>query len=227
MIMNGIVSQSNFLPWRGYFASARKVETVVFYDSQQFTRRDWRNRNILYNDLDFKWLTLPLNNSGNYSTPINRMQVADEYSIELVLNKIRGLYSKHSHQDGYKFLIDLLMECRQLKLLSEINCLTTTKIAEYLDIDCKFTSDSGLNPKPSKNQKIIQECKYFGITKYFTGPSALEYLVFSEFLNDGIAVEVINFSKLPKVQIAKEPSIAHWLITKTRKETIELTTFDS
>ncbi len=38
-----VITQSNYVPWRGYFDQIRQADLFVLYDSVQFTRRDWRN----------------------------------------------------------------------------------------------------------------------------------------------------------------------------------------
>ena len=39
-----VITQSNYIPWRGYFDLLRSADEVVLLDSVQYTRRDWRNR---------------------------------------------------------------------------------------------------------------------------------------------------------------------------------------
>ena len=39
------ILQSNYIPWKGYFDLIGSVDTFVFYDEMQYTKRDWRNRN--------------------------------------------------------------------------------------------------------------------------------------------------------------------------------------
>ena len=39
------ISQSNYVPWTGYFDLINSVDEFVFYVDMQFTRRDGRNRN--------------------------------------------------------------------------------------------------------------------------------------------------------------------------------------
>ena len=41
------ISQSNYIPWKGYFDFINSVDEFVLYDDVQFTRRDWRNRNLI------------------------------------------------------------------------------------------------------------------------------------------------------------------------------------
>ena len=45
------ISQSNYLPWKGYFDLIQHVDEFIFFDEVQFTRRDWRNRNIIRKSL--------------------------------------------------------------------------------------------------------------------------------------------------------------------------------
>ena len=58
-----------------------------------------------------------------------------------------------------------------------------------------------------------------------SGPSAKSYLEVAKFEESKIFVDFIDFNKLPRVEVIKEPSILHWLLTQTKEECIELTTF--
>ena len=40
-----IITQSNYIPWKGFFDSMSAVDELMLYDDMQYTRRDWRNRN--------------------------------------------------------------------------------------------------------------------------------------------------------------------------------------
>ena len=39
------ILQSNYIPWKGYFDLIRSVDEFILYDTAQFTKNDWRNRN--------------------------------------------------------------------------------------------------------------------------------------------------------------------------------------
>jgi len=225
-LVRGIISQSNFLPWRGYFASLREASNLIFYDSQQFTKQDWRNRNILLEDSASSWLTLPVLTSGKFPSPINEIYLSGDQAVTKVVNKIRATYYDQKNNPGYKFLIDLMLESSQFNKLSEINVFTTKKISEYLEIECNYELDDNLVIAGEKNEKLIQVCKHFNIDKYMSGAAALEYLNFEEFRRNGIEVEIIDYARLPKSPRVENPSIAHWLATSTREECIALTKFN-
>ena len=41
------ILQSNYIPWKGYFDIIARVDEFILYDEMQFTKNDWRNRNII------------------------------------------------------------------------------------------------------------------------------------------------------------------------------------
>ena len=86
------ISQSNYVPWKGYFDLINYVDVFVFFDEAQFTRRDWRNRNKVICNNEFKWLTIPLKNKGNYFRKIYEMEVKNQDWIKDHLNKIGSYY---------------------------------------------------------------------------------------------------------------------------------------
>lgn len=223
--MRGVVSQSNFLPWRGYFANLREAEVLVFYDTQQFTRRDWRNRNLLISNNSPIWVTLPVKTSGEYYTPISEINLASDFAALSVIEKVRGVYGKFSKTDGYALILDLLTDCKKFTLLTDVNQFLTREIAEYLNIDTNFEVDNESPLGGDKNQKLIEVCVAYGISHYISGPSANSYLDATIFTTNGISIEFANFQKLPSVEIELEPSIAHWIITMSRDDCIQLSTF--
>jgi len=61
-----IITQSNYIPWKGYFDSIALVDTFILYDDMQYTRRDWRNRNLIKTSQGLKWLTIPVEVKGKF-----------------------------------------------------------------------------------------------------------------------------------------------------------------
>ena len=45
--MKVLITQSNYIPWIGYFDLIRSVDIFIIYDAMQYTKNDWRNRNLL------------------------------------------------------------------------------------------------------------------------------------------------------------------------------------
>lgn len=223
----GIITQSNFLPWRGYFAGLRHSTQLVMYDSQQFTRRDWRNRNLIAGEAGQTWLTIPIKSSGNYFSSINRIEVFDYSAIDSIIRRFRNNYRLFSKTEGFKFVEQILSECSHLKNLSEINLSLTKAIAQYLDIQLEISTDEDLDLTGDKNDKLIQICKHFNIDVYLTGPSAKNYIDEAKFNANKILVDYLDYSSLCRNDLGWEPSIIHWITTKEFDEVIKLTSFEA
>ena len=54
------IVQSNYIPWKGYFDLINLVDEFILFDDMQYTRRDWRNRNIIKTFNGLLWLTIPV-----------------------------------------------------------------------------------------------------------------------------------------------------------------------
>lgn len=60
------ISQSNYIPWKGYFDMTAYVDEFVLYDDVQYTRRDRRNRNKIKTPVGLSWLTVPVQVKGKF-----------------------------------------------------------------------------------------------------------------------------------------------------------------
>ena len=54
------ILQSNYIPWRGYFDLINYVDEFIIYDDVQYTKRDWRNRNLIKTPQGTIWLNIPI-----------------------------------------------------------------------------------------------------------------------------------------------------------------------
>ena len=73
-----IITQSNYIPWKGYFDSINQVDIFVIYDDMQYTKRDWRNRNYIKTPQGLKWLSIPVEVSGKFHQKINETLISDK-----------------------------------------------------------------------------------------------------------------------------------------------------
>ena len=54
------ILQSNYLPWKGYFDIIGSVDEFIVYDRAQYTKNDWRNRNLIKTPQGPSWLSIPV-----------------------------------------------------------------------------------------------------------------------------------------------------------------------
>ena len=71
-----LITQSNYIPWKGYFDAINLVDEIVLYDDMQYTKRDWRNRNRIKTAQGVQWLTIPVEVKGKYFQKIKDTKVS-------------------------------------------------------------------------------------------------------------------------------------------------------
>ena len=96
-----IITQSNYIPWKGYFTTMRKATHIVMYDDMQYTKRDWRNRNKIITPSGSKWLSIPVKVKGKYHQKINETVVSEANWNEKHWNMIYQNYKKSEYFDKY------------------------------------------------------------------------------------------------------------------------------
>ena len=69
------ILQSNYLPWRGYFDLIQQADVLVVYDDVQYTKHDWRNRNLIKTAQGTRWITVPVVFSLDAATTIDETPI--------------------------------------------------------------------------------------------------------------------------------------------------------
>lgn len=182
----GII-QSNYLPWRGYFDFIREVDTFVFLDDVQYTRRDWRNRNTIKTERGKTWLTVPVIDKFGKSliceTRINgRTDWVGEHC-----EKLRLAYRKTPFFDRYySELCELIAS--DYDTISELNQALCKWLALQLGISTPMMNSVDMGIEGRKSEKLLGIVAEQEGTRYLSGPSAKDYLDLDLFRNAGVEV---------------------------------------
>ena len=192
------VVQSNYIPWKGYFDLINRVDEFVLFDDVQYTRRDWRNRNVIKTPSGLKWLTIPVEVKGKYTQLIRETRIADpgwgkQHWTSLVHNYSRAKYFKQ-----YRELFEpLYLESTQVSL-SLSNRAFIEAICSVLGIKTRLTW-SWEHPLPEgKNERLVAICKSVNAGTYVSGPSAKGYLDEKLLVSEGIKVEWMSYDGYPE-----------------------------
>ena len=115
------ISQSNYIPWKGYFDNIALVDEFVLYDEMQYTKRDWRNRNKLKTNQGLKWLTIPVEVKGKYYQKINETRISDRNWNVKHLNFLKHNYSRSKcYHEVIDFIEKLYLSAIQ-DTISQVN----------------------------------------------------------------------------------------------------------
>lgn len=212
-----IITQSNYVPWRGWFAMIRRADVLVFLEDVQYTRRDWRNRNLIEVADKAKWLTIPVKSSGRYLELLDSMQVSDPNWHQVHLSALKHAYSKSDpFESVFPILADAYQGVASETYLSAINRALLHEIFRLLGISVVTQTSHGLAPGLSGSDRILGICRELRASTYITGPAARSYMDVDAFAGAGINIEWINYGLLPPCLPSEstEYSILHLMLKR-------------
>ena len=194
-----VILQSNYIPWKGYFDLLHEADEFILYDTMQYTRRDWRNRNQIKTPQGVKWLSIPVETKGKYLDPINQIEVANDHWAEEHWNSIKSSYSKAPCFSEVSPAIEAMYTRMSTeRRLSLINRECIQSIADMLGINTRITWASDYPAFEGKTARLVSLCKASSATKYISGPAAKDYIEPSLFENAGIELTFKDYSGYPE-----------------------------
>lgn len=194
------VVQSCYLPWKGYFDLIAAVDEFILYDSAQFTRRDWRNRNRIKTAQGLCWLTIPLQQKGQYAARICDMRTSDPRWAARHLATIRHHYAAAPYFAAHADWIAALYATLDTPWLSEINAHFLRALCARLGITTPINSclDYTLPAEQDATERLLALCRQAGATRYLSGPAARAYLRAESFAAAGIDLRYMDYTGYPE-----------------------------
>jgi hypothetical protein len=205
MSLTTVVLQSNYLPWIGYFDLISSADLCIFYDDVQFTKNDWRNRNVIKTKNGPTWLTIPVGQS--IRRMINEVQIIDNSWQLQHRNKILLTYGNFNNNRNFlSELINFLYERNSWKSLSLLNQSSIVKIStEFLDINTKFDSSSRFELEGKGEERLLNLLELSGATEYLSGPAGKNYLTADNFKKRGIKLKFFEYPNYPTYNQIYQP----------------------
>ncbi|MBL8007058.1 MAG: WbqC family protein [Ignavibacteria bacterium] len=193
-----IITQSNYIPWKGYFDSINMTDEFIIYDDMQYTKRDWRNRNQIKTREGLKWLTIPVEVRGKYLQKINETKISDPGWGKNHWNSIVHNYSKSEFFRKYSEIFESIYLNNTEEFLSKVNLKFIEAVCEILGINSTFIWSSEFTLLEDRNERLIDICKQRGATDYYSGPAAKAYMDLSMFEKEKINVHWFDYSGYPE-----------------------------
>jgi hypothetical protein len=192
------ISQSNYIPWKGYFDLINSVDEFILFDDMQYTRRDWRNRNRIKTPQETCWLTIPVQVKGKYLQKICETSVSDPSWAQNHWKRIRQCYARARHFGDYREVLEeLYLGCHETSL-SLINYRFLVVVCGLLGIRTKLTWAAQYAISEGRTERLVALCKQAGARSYVSGPSARDYIRPELFAQEGIELAYANYSGYPE-----------------------------
>jgi hypothetical protein len=194
------VSQSNYIPWIGYFELISSVNEFVFLDNVQYTNRDWRNRNQIKTPQGKLWLSLEVKVDKQNSL-VQDAIIANVDEKLKHLETIRRNYRRSRYFDEVFPQIKEIYESYEGNSLSGFNRHLIESFAKNLGIETRFHNAADFPHATDASMRILEICKSLNASVYISGPSAREYLDTNLFKSHKIEVEWFDYAHIPYEQL--------------------------
>lgn len=192
------ILQSNYIPWKGYFDIIHDVDTFVFYDDVQFTRRDWRNRNKIKTPKGADWVTVPVV-KGPRDQLIHQVEIQQTDWQQTHWRLIQQHYSRAPYFELYRDFFEELYLQKQWTNLSDFNHHVIKQISrQILGLQTRFVDDRAFAATERKHLRLLQICKALDADCYLSGPAAKDYIDEKQFEDAGVTLEWKSYHGYPE-----------------------------
>ena len=199
------ISQSNYIPWKGYFDLINTVDEFILLDDVQYTRRDWRNRNRIKTPQGPKWLSVPVEVKGKYDQRIDETMIADPSWPASHFGSLLQNYRDAPFWSTYGDELRALYDASGAERLSDVNRRFIEAICRWLEIDTPISWSTDHAAETGANERLLALCKAVGATEYISGPAARSYLDEQLFADAGVAVAWMDYGGYPEYEQPHPP----------------------
>lgn len=193
------VVQSNYIPWKGYFDMIAAVDEFILYDDMQYTRRDWRNRNLIKTPQGTQWLTVPVRVKGKYHQAIRDTELdggdwAGDHWKALAQN-----YRRAPHfAEVAAWLEPIYASAQSFDHLSAVNRRLIEAVCAYVGIGTRITNSWDYDLPEGKTERLASLCAQAGGDEYISGPAARDYVDEKIFSDLGIKLTWFDYDDYPE-----------------------------
>lgn len=193
------IIQSNYIPWKGYFDAINMADVFVVYDEVQYTKNDWRNRNVIKTPTGQAWLTIPVRQLS-LQQKISETEIATHNWNVKHWNSLKANYAKAAYFKEFEDYFQSIYLDVQSNKLSEVNLTFIKTINKILGIETEIIDSVELEAKGDKNERLVDMILKLNGNHYISGQAAQSYLDVALFQQHGIAVEWLDYSAYPEYQ---------------------------
>ena len=207
------INQPYFLPYLGYFSLINLVDEFILFDTVQFIRHGWIERNrILKPGFGWQYVSVPLIKAKR-ETIIKDMLINNEIAWQNKL--IAQLVHYKKKAPYYNIVIDLLSSViyEKFESIVDIDNKLLNEICNYLEIDTPISifseNNSNINSVEASDEWALKICLAYEADQYINLPGGRDFFNKEKYENLGIKLNFIQMKDI--VYSQKRDSFEPWL----------------
>jgi hypothetical protein len=165
----------------------------VFYDDVQYTKNDWRNRNLVKSANGPVWITVPVLHAGRASQRILDAQIDPRAPWARSHRRtIEQSYARAPHLGAVLALLDEIY-AQPWERLSDLNQFAIRRICDAIGIRSELRDSTEFPACDDRTGRLVEICRRLGATEYVSGPAGANYLDLGLFDAAGIEVRFVEY----------------------------------
>lgn len=197
MVKKIAILQSNYIPWKGYFDMIAAVDEFILYDDMQFTKNDWRNRNLIKTPQGIKWISIPV--GQDIERRIRDVELPPAWQPKH-WKMLQSNYRRSPFFDEVAQWLEPLYMVEDHIGLSQMNRKFIEAICKYIGIETRITNcwEYMIAGDRTRTARLVDLCQEAGATHYLSGPAAKSYIKTELFAEARIALEWFDYAGFPE-----------------------------
>jgi len=191
------IMQPYFFPYLGYFALIKHADQFILFDTPQFIRHGWIERNqILKQDGTPLYIKVPLKKHSR-DTTINNIEInnSENWKVKILAQLVP--YKKKAPY--YKEVIELLEKIFSLETESivEFNFFSLKEICNYINIETpiKIWSEMGvsIDEVNAPDEWALNICKALKANIYYNPTGGMSFFDVDKYKRDGVELSFLEY----------------------------------
>ncbi|MBI5321115.1 WbqC family protein [Bradyrhizobium sp.] len=192
------IIQSCYVPWKGFFDLIGRCDEYVIYDSAQYSKGHWHNRNRIKTAQGLAWLTIPVITAGHFKRPIREIKVQKPWA-DKHWNIVELAYRRAPYFEQVAPIVkDWYERASTHDYLTDVNFIFLQGVVEFLGLKTRIVRDDVYQPEGGKMERLLKIVGRAGADRYLSGPAARAYFDESAFKSAGITVEWMSYEGYPQ-----------------------------
>ncbi|MGM0477966.1 MAG: WbqC family protein [Bacteroidota bacterium] len=201
------IMQPYFLPYIGYFSLIDHVDHFILFDTPQFIRHGWIERNrVISSQGRPMYIKVPLVKKPR-DTSIAEMNINQSVNWK---EKIIAQINAYKKARNFHSVKSLLLEALEYSgsSITQLNYHSLSVISNYLDIKTQISIWSDMNVEIKKanepDEWALNITKALGADKYVNPENGLEFFSKEKFYKNNIDLQFIQSKQIPYNQGLEE-----------------------
>jgi WbqC-like protein len=184
--------QPYFLPYIGYFQLISAVDVFVVYDTIQYTKKGWINRNRMLRSGEPATFTLPLRSDSDYLNVRDR-ELAEDFDPRRLIRQFEGAYRRAPRYAETMPLVERILTCPERNLFAYLEW-SIRATCDHLRIETRIERSSAIDVdhRLRREERVIALCKALGATSYVNPPGGVDLYDAADFAANGVELQFLR-----------------------------------